>query len=146
MKKMAAMNRYTSVCRPSHSGCASTLRPMLSSSICATMAARVVSLNRLMKRPTLGGMTRRNAWGKTIRNVTSALFNPSACAASIWPEGMACRPPRTFSATYAALKRVMPMTTRVTFAMRICAGKKSGTMICAMNRIVTSGTPRTTSM
>ena len=48
--------------------------------------------------PTIGGITARKAWGKTIRVVIWKLFSPTALAASTCPPGTAANPPRTFSA------------------------------------------------
>jgi hypothetical protein len=110
------------------------------------MTTRVVSLSRLMKSPTLAGITARSAWGSTMKMFVCAVERPRALAASFWPLGMACRPPRTFSATYAAEKRVIPPIARRTRSMRTSPGRKSGSMMSAMNRIVMSGTPRITSM
>jgi len=47
---------------------------------------------------------------------------------------------------YAAVNRVNAAIARTTLSMRSSPGKKSGSMICIMNRIVTSGTPRTSSI
>ena len=40
----------------------------------------------------------------------------------------------------------MPAMARETWSMRMSPGRNSGSMMSAMKRIVTSGTPRTTSM
>ena len=52
-----------------------------------------------MNRPTLAGMTARSACGSTMYRLSWMAFSPIALAASIWPRGIACSPPRTFSAT-----------------------------------------------
>ena len=71
---------------------------------------------------------------------------PSARAASSWPCGTICRPPRTFSARYAALNSVSPIIMRTVRSMSDNSDQKNGTISFAMKRIVISGTPRITSM
>ncbi len=70
-----------------------------------------------------------------------------AWAASICPFGTACRPPRTISATYAAVNRMMATRTRVTrLGVSKPWGRKKPSRKAAMNSSVMSGTPRISSM
>src|SRR6266487_869221 len=64
----------------------------------ATIETSEVSLNRLMKLLTRLGMTWRNACGITTSAVVLLQDRPSALAASPCPRGIACSPPRMFSA------------------------------------------------
>ena len=66
----------------------------------------MVSLNRLINWPMWAGMTLRSACGSTMSTVWRIGDSPSALAASYWPLGTDCNPPRTISAMYAAVNRV----------------------------------------
>ena len=54
------------------------------------------------------------------------VFNPSAFPASICPLGIACSPPRTFSAMYAALNNISPTIPLSKRSKRKSAGKNKG--------------------
>ena len=63
------------------------------------MMTSEVSLKVPMKVLTSGGITIASACGRTIEPGALPIGRgPSASAASIWPFGIACRPPRTTSA------------------------------------------------
>src|SRR5918999_1924152 len=117
----------------------SSVRPMMKTSD--------VSLKRLMNWPTSAGMTARSACGSTIRRVVFTADRPSACAASICSRGTDCRPPRTISATYAAVKRTSATSARVArLGVSKPGGRKNPSMNAAMKSSVMSGTPRMSSM
>ena len=61
------------------------------------------------------------------------------------PFGIACRPPRTTSARYAAANSVMPTSTRSSTLIGDPCGMNSGNMNDAMNSTEISGTPRISS-
>jgi len=71
---------------------------------------------------------------------------PSALAASVWPKGMAAKPPRTFSAVYAELKIVIPINARINLSIRIPVGRNNGIIKEKRNKMLISGTPRIASM
>jgi len=115
-------------------------------SLIPIITTRVVSLNKLINCPAMAGSTARNAWGNTINTVVFKLLIPRAFAASICPRGTDCKPPRTFSAEYAALKTVTAIRARTRRSIRDSTGKNKARMMENIKRIVTSGTPRITSM
>ena len=82
----------------------------------------------------------------TINPVLWLVVRPIASAASYCPLITDWRPPLTFSAKYAALKSVYPVTMAASSAISIPAGKNRGKMLEKKNSIVISGTPRTDSM
>ena len=63
-----------------------------------TMVTSEVSLKMEMKLFTMLGTTMASACGSTILRWVCQYDSPSVAAASIWPLGMACRPPRMTSA------------------------------------------------
>ena len=60
-----------------------------------------VSLNNPIQVLTIGGMAIFKACGKIILRVVCQYVSPNASAASIWPFGIACKPPLIASAIYA---------------------------------------------
>ena len=78
--------------------------------------------------------------------VVCQLRSPRALAASVCPVATAAIPPRTFSAMYAELKRVMVIIARYSSSMETFSGKLRGSRCRDMNRRVMSGTPRMISM
>ena len=109
------------------------------------MVTSDVSLNVLMKLFMIDGTTMRSACGRTILRCVCQYDRPIAAAASCWPFGMACRPPRTTSARYAAANSVMPTSTRTSTSTVMPGGMNSGNMNDAMNNTEMSGTPRISS-
>ena len=57
-----------------------------------------VSLKIAMKLLMIPGTTIASACGSTILRCVCQYVRPSESAASTWPFGIACRPPRTISA------------------------------------------------
>ncbi|MNZ80704.1 hypothetical protein D3C78_993470 [compost metagenome] len=69
-----------------------------------------------------------------------------AAAASYWPLGMACKPPRTTSAMYADWNRITPIMARSSLSKLMPSGRNNGSITEDMNSTVISGTPRQNSM
>ncbi len=109
------------------------------------MVTSDVSLKVLIKLFMIEGTTSRSACGKTILRWVCQYERPSAAAASCCPLGIACRPPRTTSARYAAANSVMPTSTRTRTLILTPGGMNSGNMNDAMNSTEISGTPRISS-
>ena len=99
-----------------------------------------------MKVFTSGGTEMRSACGRMMSQVRRQNGSASACAASYWPRGIACRPPRTTSARYAAANRIIAICARSSLSIVTPEGRKSGSITEAMNSSEISGTPRISSM
>ena len=110
------------------------------------MLTRVVSLSNPIKLPTIFGIINFNACGITISTVACQYVRPTASAASYWPFGIACRPPRTTSAIYAAANKHTATIALASLLITIPPGRNSGNIVVAINNMVIKGTDRKSSI
>ena len=88
------------------------------------ISTRVVSLKRLMKMPTMPGIEIFSAWGRMMSRIAPQYLRPRESAASYWPLGIACRPPRITSAMKAEANSVTMINTRSSRSNWVPGGRK----------------------